>query len=269
MDAKPTDVPAPPAAPAPGLLPRTWHSVRGRVLSGLLLVLPIVITLWVVYWLYSTLEYYAIDPLARLVLGLVRSGQPDADLPPWFEKYAAPVLAVVIAVALLYCLGFLARSRVRRAVDWVLLRVPVISVVYNGVWQVLQTLDRQRGQARPQRVVLVPFPHPGTKVPAFVTGSCRDIETGKVILCVYVPTTPVPTSGYYLLVPEEDVTEPSWTPEQTLQAIISGGLTAPPEVRYFGGRVALESKPAAARSAGDGPPGRLADAPPPQTGEAR
>ena len=269
MDARPTDVPGPPGGPAPTALRRAWHSVWGQVLSGLLLVLPIVVTLWVVYRLYSTLEYYAIDPLARLMLGLVRSGQPDTKLPPWFENYVAPFLAVVIALALLYCLGFLARSRLRRAVDWVLLRVPVISVVYNGVWQVLQTLDRQRGQPRQQRAVLVPFPHPGMKVPAFVTGSCRDIETGKVILCVYVPTTPVPTSGYYLLVPEEEVTEPSWTPEQTLQAIISGGLTAPPEVRYFGGRVALESKPAAARSAGEGPPGHPTDGPPPRTGEAR
>jgi uncharacterized membrane protein len=50
---------------------------------------------------------------------------------------------------------------------------------------------------------------------------------------VYVPTTPVPTSGYFLLVPEEDVTELDWSPEQALQTIISAGLTAPPEVRYF------------------------------------
>jgi uncharacterized membrane protein len=259
MDAKPSDVPGTPADPSPNVLLRMWHSVRGRVLSGLLVVLPIIVTLWVVYWMYSTLEYYVIDPLARLMLRLVPSGQPDTDLPPWFENYAAPILAVIIAVALLYCLGFLARSRLRRAVDWVLLRVPVISVVYNGVWQVLQTLDRQRGQLRPQRVVLVPFPHPGMKVPAFVTGSCRDIETGKVILCVYVPTTPVPTSGYYLLVPEEEVTEPRWTPEETLQAIISGGLTAPAEVRYFANRSTAEAKLLAAHNTGEGLPIEPAD----------
>ena len=64
------------------------------------------------------------------------------------------------------------------------------------------------------------FPHPGMKVPAFVTGSCRDAETQKVILQVYVPTTPVPTSGYCLLVREKEVVELNWTPEQTLRAII-------------------------------------------------
>jgi uncharacterized membrane protein len=195
--------------------------------------LPVLITLWVIYWVYSGLEKYVIDPIALLVLWEVRRGQPDSELPPWFERYAAPPIAILIALLLLYCLGFFVRSRVRRVIDWVLLRLPVISVIYNGVRKVFQSLDRQRGQRRPQRVVLVAFPHPGVRAPAFVTGTCRDFETQKVLLCVYVPTTPVPTSGYMLLVPEEEVTEPDWSPEQALQAIISGGLTAPPEVRYF------------------------------------
>jgi uncharacterized membrane protein len=55
---------------------------------------------------------------------------------------------------------------------------------------------------------------------------------------VYVPTTPVPTSGYFLIVPEEEVSELNWGPDQALQAIISAGLTAPPEVRYFTARPA-------------------------------
>jgi uncharacterized membrane protein len=246
VDTKLTAVPGPPgipdseAASAPPVLRRAWHGIRGRILGGLLLVLPILITLWVIHWLYSALEKYVIDPLARLLLWQVRRGQPDTELPFWFETYAAPLIAILIALVLLYCLGFLVHSRLRQVLDWVLLRVPVISVIYNGVRKVFQTLDQQRGQQRPQRVVLVAFPHPGMRVPAFVTGTCRDIETRKVVLYVYVPTTPVPTSGYVLLVPEEEVTEPNWSPEQALQAIISGGLTAPPEVRYFKNRPDVE-----------------------------
>jgi uncharacterized membrane protein len=169
-----------------------------------MLVLPILITFWVVYWLYSTLEKYVIDPLALLVLGKVRAGQPNLELPYWFETYAAPLIGILIALLLLYGLGFVVRSRLRRIIDGVLLRVPVLSVVYKGVGQVFQTLEKQRGhQQGPQRVVLVPFPHPGMRVPAFVTASCRDIETQKIVLCVYVPTTPVPTSGYFLLTPRK------------------------------------------------------------------
>ena len=197
-----------------------------------MLVLPVLITFWLVYQLYSALEKYLIDPLARLVLWKVRQGQPDADLPPWFENYAAPLIGVIVVLLLLYGLGFFVNSRVRGAIDAVMLRMPGLSVVYNAVRQVFQTLDRQRGQKRPQRVVLVPFPHPGMKSPGFVTSSCRDIESGKVILCVYVPTTPVPTSGYFLLVPEDEVTDLDWGPEVALQTIISAGLTAPAEIRY-------------------------------------
>jgi uncharacterized membrane protein len=239
MDTKPTAVPGPlgipdpQAASAPGGLRGAWHRIRGRILGGLMLVLPILITLWVIHWLYSTLEKYVIDPLALLVLWKVRGSQPDTNLPFWFETYAAPLIGILIALVLLYGLGFFAHSRLRRVINWFLLRVPVISIVYNAVHKVFQALDKQPGRRRPQRVVLVEFPHPGMRVPAFVTSTCRDIETRKVILCVYVPTTPVPTSGYFLMVPEEEVTELNWSPEQALQTIISAGLTTPPEVRYF------------------------------------
>lgn len=216
-----------------GPLRRAWERVRARMIGGLLLVLPVVITAWVVHWLYTTLERYVIDPMALLVLRAIDGATPGQKLPPWFETYAAPVIAVVLALLLLYGLGFLVASRIRHAVDWVLLRVPVVSSVYGSVQKVFQTLDQQRNQKLPQRVVLVAFPHPGMRVPAFVTSTCRDLDTGKPLLCVYVPTTPVPTSGYFLIVPEEDVTELNWTPEETLQAIISAGLTTPPEVRYF------------------------------------
>jgi uncharacterized membrane protein len=248
VDTDLTALAGPPADPPPSALRRVWHGIRGRILGGLLLVAPVLITLWVIHWVYSALERYAIDPLARLVLWKVRGSRPDAELPYWFETYAAPLIAILIALVLLYFLGFFMHSRLRRALDWVLLRLPVIATVYDGVRKVFQALDRQPGQRRPQRVVLIAFPHPGTRVPAFVTGSCRDVQTRKVLLCVYVPTTPVPTSGYFLLVPEEDVTELNWTPEQALQTIISAGFTAPAEVNYF------KAGPAPARVTGEGPP---------------
>jgi len=252
--ARPPGVPDPQAGSGPPGLRGVWHNIRGRILGGMLLVLPVLITFWVIYWVYSALEEYVIDPLALLVLWIVRGGQPDTGLPFWFKTYAAPLIAIAIAVVLLYFLGFFVRSRLRRVVDGILLRLPVISVVYNGVRNVFQALDRQRGQQRLQRAVLVPFPHPGMKTAAFVTATCRDVETQKAVLCVFVPTAPVPASGFFLLVPEEDVTELNWGVEQTLQAILSVGLTAPLEVRYFNNRPAAEAPPAAARVTSAAPP---------------
>jgi uncharacterized membrane protein len=259
MAIQPTTAPEPPALPGPGAdeaptgLRRVWHGVRVRILGGLLLVLPILITFWVIHWLYSSLEQYVIDPLALLVLWQAQGQQPDVELPSWFVTYAAPLIAIVIAVALLYFLGFFVRSRVRRVIDWLLLRLPVISIVYSGVRNVFQALDRQRGQQRLQRAVLVTFPHPGMKAPAFVTATCRDVESQKVLLYVFVPTSPLPASGFLMLVPEEEVTELDWNPQQTLQVLISVGLTAPPEVRYFKTGPAAETGSVAARVTSEAP----------------
>jgi uncharacterized membrane protein len=209
-----------------------------------MLVLPILITLWLIHWLYSGLEHYLIDPLAKLILWQVGRRQPDTELPFWFERFAAPLLAILIVLMMLYGLGFFVNSRLRRVIDSIALRVPGVSMIYDGLRKVLQFMDKQPGQQRPHRMVLVAFPHPGMKVPAFVTGTCRDLQTQKVILCVYVPTTPVPTSGYFLLVPEEEAIELNWTPEESLQAIISAGLTVPLQVSYFRTKAVAECNPA-------------------------
>ena len=240
MDAKQTAGPGQPGGPdlrvdsAPEPAPRGRRSIRERILGGLLLAMPLLITLWVVAWLYSVLEQKVIDPLAGLLLWKLKWTTSSSELPYWFEKYAAPVIALLLALALFYCLDLLADTRLHRAVSWTLKRVPVISHIYNPVEQVFQSLE-QSDQQRPQRMVLVTFPHPGVKLPAFVTATCRDIATNKTLLAVYVPTTPVPTSGFFLLVPEEEVTELNWNTEQTLQAVMSGGLTSPREVSFYKG----------------------------------
>jgi uncharacterized membrane protein len=96
--------------------------------------------------------------------------------------------------------------------------------------------------SRFKRVVLVAFPHPGMRSPGFVTASCRDEATGRTILCVYVPTTPIPTSGYMLMVPEDEVTELDWSLEETIQAVVSFGLTTPHTVQYFPADEAVQTR---------------------------
>lgn len=241
---------APPAAGAgerdPSSVPRlvrVWRSIPGRLVEGLLVAAPILATFWIVYWLYSFLEKYVIDPLAIFVLWKARNLQRAPELPYWFETFVAPVIGVFIALIILYCCGVFAHSRLRRAVDALLLRVPVVSHIYDALRNVLQCFDKPAGQPTPQRVVLVPFPHPGMRLPAIVTSSCRDVSTNKQLLCLYIPTTPIPTSGFFLITPEEDVTELNWDVQQTLQAIISGGLTAPKDISYYGNKLVAAIRP--------------------------
>ncbi len=82
------------------------------------------------------------------------------------------------------------------------------------------------------------------KAAAFVTATSRDIKTQKSLLCVYVPQSPLPTNGFLLVVPEEEVTELNWGPDQTLQTLISGGFTAPEEISYSGGKLAIDKSAA-------------------------
>jgi len=215
--------------------------VRSRLVQGLLLALPIAITFWILHWLYRTLRDVLIDPVARVVSWVSLRFVENSDeamgesLPYWFDSWAAPVIAVAIILGLLYFFGMFFQSRIHRLIDWFLLQVPVVTNVYSAVRQVFTAIQREDGGSKKkfQRVVLVPFPHQGMRAPAFVTSSCTDKATGRKILCVYVPTTPIPTSGYMLMVPEEDVTDLSWDLNETLQAIVSGGIAVPEEVDYF------------------------------------
>ena len=206
---------------------------RRRFIAGLLLILPFAVTFWIVYWLYSALEDYVIGPVAVLVVQLVQGWTQEPHLPPWFEVYGAPVLGIAAVTLLVYSVGFLAQSQLFRLLDRLLLSLPIVAVIHRAVLRTFESF-RSNGQfTKFSRRVLVAFPHPGMRVPGFVTSSCRDAETQKTILCVYVPTTPIPSSGYMLLVPEEDVTELDWTLEETVQAVVSFGVTAPPGIRYY------------------------------------
>jgi uncharacterized membrane protein len=102
----------------------------------------------------------------------------------------------------------------------------------RNVFQALGSLDHDQ---RFRRVVLVEFPSPGSRALAFVTKSLQDTETEKTILCVCLLTGVFPPAGFTLFVPEENVVELDWTVNQTLQAILSGGITAPAAIRYFPG----------------------------------
>lgn len=212
---------------------RIFSVLKVRLLAGLLLVLPFVITAWIVYSLYSFLDNRVVGPIARFVVRTVE-GRADVLVPAWFANYVAPLIGALTVLTLLYFLGLFARVRAERILDAILLRLPIITSIHKMVRQVFATLRGSTELKRFRRAVLVAFPHPGMRVPGFVTASCRDEASQKTILCVYVPTTPVPTSGYVLLVPEDEVTELNWTLEQTVHTVVSFGISAPPEVRFHG-----------------------------------
>lgn len=228
-----------PIAPVPEPFPEAPRSlfaaIRARILSGLFLALPILITGWIIFRLYSLFRDYVLDPFFRGMSYLRERDAFYASLPEWWDHFVAPLFALILVALSLYLLGLVVRSRVYRMLDRLLLRVPVVTTIYQAVSGLFAALENQRKAAQFKRVVLVEFPQPGMRSLGLVTNSLTDTRTGRTILCVCVLTGVMPPTGFTLFVPEESVTDLPWTLNQALQAIVSGGLTAPESITYFKG----------------------------------
>ena len=206
---------------------------RNRFIAGLFVVLPIYITYALLKWLYDLLYSNALQPITYGLRKLWGLEDIDAD-PSIYLTLLLSASALLLVIAVIYIAGMFFRSRLHQFVNGVLLNVPGVKTIYSVVNKVFDAISNSQQDVNQfKRVVLVPFPHPGMKAPAFVTSECTDTSTGQTILCVYVPTTPVPTSGYMLLIPQAEVVDLNWDLEDTLQAIVSGGITVPKDVSYI------------------------------------
>ena len=220
------------------LTPKNQHPsllrlFRNRVIAGLFVILPIYITYALLKWLYDLLYSNVLEPIMYGLRRLFGFADVNAD-PSWHLTLLLSFVALLLVITVIYIAGMFFRSRLHLFVNWILLNVPGVKTIYSAVSKVFDAISSsQQDVNKFKRVVLVPFPHQGMKAPAFVTSECTDVTTGRTILCVYVPTTPVPTSGYMLLIPQEEVVDLNWDLEETLQAIVSGGITVPKQVSYL------------------------------------
>lgn len=212
---------------------------RNRLISGLVFALPIAITFSIVYWMLVTLQRFVLNPLAALTAQMqayIRNYPALNNLPEWWYDVASPLLAICLSIATLYFLGLALRSWIYRSVEWTMLQVPIVNMIYRAVRNVVQSLGSQlQGGTGFKRVVLVEFPHPGMRSLGMVTNSLQDATTGRIILTVCVFTGLMPPTGFTLFVPEESVTNIAWNVNETLQAMVSGGITTPPTIHYYQG----------------------------------
>jgi uncharacterized membrane protein len=195
--------------------------LQGYFLAGLLVFLPVVITLWFLGWVVGLLEG-VIDVLPKQL-------NPKSHLP-----FAIPGLGAAITVAIILFLGALTRGvatrRFLKAWDNVFVRIPVFRGIYSAVQKLVQTfLDQSDAQ---RQVVMIEYPRSGLYTVAFAMGHVwphlehkRDVQ----LVNVFVPTTPNPTSGFYVLVPSHEVTPLNMTIEEAFKMITSGGLITPDE----------------------------------------
>lgn len=197
---------------------------RNRIIAGILVALPIVAVVWLVSNLISAID------------NAVWSIVPDAlDPSNYFDFPFFWLLSLVLAVFGLILLGIFVSNRVGTAIlragEAVLARVPVISPIYNGIKQILNTIAEQKDRAF-RDVCLIEYPRKGIWAIGFVTADLSGApetelkDTGKDFVCVFVPTTPNPTSGFLLFVPTDEIKLLDMTPEEGAKMIISGGMVS-------------------------------------------
>jgi len=189
-------------------------------ITGLLIWIPLIITLWVLKWIFDVLDQ-------SLLLVPV-----EFRTESWLGVHI-PGLGVVLTIAVVFGTGFLATNyvgaRLLRFGNDLLHRIPVVNSIYSSVKQISDTLFSSSGQAF-RKAVLVQWPHAGAWTIAFITGSPGGDVVNHVppdCLSVYVPTTPNPTGGYFVIVKRADVIELDMTVDQALKYIISMGVVPP------------------------------------------
>lgn len=208
------------------------HSKKAYLIAGLFTVIPLLITWWVVKFILDLLREFGSPAVAWLALA-IRSFSPSAAdlvLHPFFDS----VLAIILALLGLYLLGWAATRVIGRrlltAFDALVSRIPLVRSIYSAVQKFLSVLQTKPDGV--QRVVLIDFPSPEMKAVGFVTRTLQDADTGRTLAAVYVPTTPNPTSGYLEIVPLEKVISTTWTMDEAMTFIMSGGAVAPPQMNY-------------------------------------
>lgn len=197
-----------------------WRdSLRVYFLAGLLVFLPVAITLWFIGWVIALLDS-VLDVL------------PDALHPNAYLPFAIPKLGAVVTLFLILFLGILTRGVATRrflaAWENIFVKIPVFRGIYSAVQKLVQSF---LGQSNSQRqVVMIEYPRTGVFTIGFAMGrawSHLEEKKNAQLVNVFVPTTPNPTSGFYLLVPISEVTPLNMTMEEALKLITSSGLITP------------------------------------------
>jgi uncharacterized membrane protein len=197
------------------------ESLQRLFLAGLLVFLPVVITLWFLGWVIGLLD--------GLLDVLPTSLHPNTYLP-----FAIPGLGAIVTVGLILFLGFLTRGVATRrflaAWDSLFVQIPVVRGVYSAVRKLVDTFLGQSQSGR--QVVMIEYPRKGVYTVGFAMGRAwHELEKKNEapLINVFVPTTPNPTSGFYLLVPANEVSPLEMSMEEALKLITSGGLITPEE----------------------------------------
>ncbi|MFH1653870.1 MAG: DUF502 domain-containing protein [Pseudomonadota bacterium] len=194
------------------------HLIKTSLIAGALVVIPIILTFWVLKFIITSMDSF------------ITSLFPESLNPETLIGHDIPGFGLVSTLILLVVVGIFTRLYIVRKLvrlgDWVISKLPVGRGIYSVFKKFLATILSQ-DSTRFKQAVLIDYPRMGCKAIAFLTGDAPpsiQTRTEKKMVGVFVPTTPNPTSGFYIILPEEDIIRLPISIERAFQLIISGGI---------------------------------------------
>ena len=212
---------------------RIGARLRNYFLTGLIIVGPVTITLYIVWWLINVVDAW-VKPLMPDFLAWLRTLLPVGYFPEWVLVFS-PLAGVIFATIALTIVGALAANLLGRTIvsygELVLRRMPVVRGVYTALKQIFETVLSESGSSF-QQVGLVEFPRKGMWSIVFVAGEGKGevdarLSQGEPTICAFLPCTPNPTTGYLIYVPKSEIILLDMKIEDAAKLVISAGLITP------------------------------------------
>ena len=186
------------------------QTFRAKLFAGVATLLPLYLTYVVIRFLFESLEKMSGPILKQFGLDI-------------------PGLGIILTIILIYLLGIIVTNFLGRKIfdigESIVKRVPIVSMIYTTLKQITDTFTKGTTDAF-EGVVYIQYPRQGLWTMAFISGESKN-KDGIPFFHIFVPTTPNPTSGFFLLIPQADAISTGMTVEEGLKTIISGGLLAP------------------------------------------
>jgi uncharacterized membrane protein len=197
-------------------------NLKNIFLTGLAVIVPVGLTLYILVFLIGMMD--------GLLTFIPRKFHPDMLI-----GFHIPGFGIIVTIMLIFICGLMTKSIVGNRIvlygEGLLDRIPIVRSIHMAIKKIVDSMVLYRSRSF-KKVVLVEFPRKGAYTVAFVTGEpVHEIhsKTGQRCVSVYVPTTPNPTSGYFVIFPEHEVIQLDMSVEDAFTLIISGGIVNPPD----------------------------------------
>ncbi len=198
-------------------------NTRRKMIAGLLVVLPVFVTFFVIKFLFTMIGGI-LSPVVIKAVGFF-GFSPNGKI----DEFVITSVAFVLTFVALYSIGVVATNFFGKFIisffETILHNVPIIKNVYTSSKKLIEIISLPTTQSF-KRVVIVEYPRAGMKAFAFVTGGIKT-EDGTELTSLFIPTTPNPTSGFLIYLPEQDIEETDLSIEEGMKLIVSGGILIP------------------------------------------